>query len=125
MARIKGIEINDKKNVVFALTKIFGIGFQKSKKIIKKADVNLDLKFGKLSEVEINRIRKLINSEISEGDLRRNIHVNIKRLIEIHSYRGMRHKKKLPTRGQRTRSNARTRKGKKKTVANKKKATKL
>jgi len=113
MARIAGINIPDKKRIEIALTYIFGIGNSLSKKILKQADINPDTKTEKLSEEEVNKLREIIegkNYKI-EGDLRREIMINIKRLKEIGSYRGIRHLRKLPVRGQQTRTNTRTIRG--------------
>ncbi len=121
MARIAGVDIPRDKRVVIALTYVFGIGKTKSEQILKAADVSFDTRVKDLSEEELTRIRTAITSEKTEGDLRREVALNIKRLQEIGSYRGMRHRRGLPTRGQNTRNNARTRKGPARTVANKKK----
>ena len=122
MARIKGIDLPNEKRVEVALTYIYGIGRQLSKTICKNANVNLDTKVKDLTEEEIVRIRDEVSKYPVEGDLRREVSMNIKTKMEINSYQGSRHKKGLPVRGQRTNRNARTRKGKGKTVANKKKA---
>ena len=122
MARIKGIDLPNEKRVEVALTYIYGIGRQLSKTICKNANVNLDTKVKDLTEDEIVRIRDEVSKYPVEGDLRREVSMNIKTQMEINSYRGIRHKKKLPVRGQRTNRNAVTaRGGKKKVVANKKK----
>lgn len=112
MARIAGITLPSEKRVEVGLTYIFGIGRSKSNKILQEAKIDKDKKVKALSEEEINRIRQVIEKrEKIEGDLRKEITLNIKRLVDIGSYRGMRHKRKLPARGQRTRTNARSRKG--------------
>ena len=125
MARIAGVDIPDKKRGEIALTYIFGIGRSASKTILTKAGVNYDKKVSDWTEDEASAIRNIIATEHkTEGVLRSEVQLNIKRLMDIGSYRGLRHRKGLPTRGQRTKNNSRTRKGKRKTVANKKKATK-
>jgi small subunit ribosomal protein S13 len=124
MARIAGVDLPAKKRAEIGLTYIYGIGRTRSKSILHRANVNPDKKVADLSEEEVNRLRMLIENEGSvEGDLRKEISMNIKRLIEMGSYRGLRHRRSLPVRGQRTHTNARTRKGPRRgTVANKKKA---
>ena len=121
MARIKGVDIPDNKRIEIALTYIYGIGRSLSNTILKNAGVNPDTKAGKLSIDELNKVRDEVNKYTLEGDLRREVNMNIKTKMEINSYEGTRHKKGLPVRGQRTNRNARTRKGKGKVVANKKK----
>lgn len=122
MARIAGIDLPKEKRVEIGLTYIFGIGHSTARKILKETGVNPDIRVKNLSESEENMLRDYVNEHIKvEGDLRREIALNIKRLSEIGCYRGMRHRKGLPVRGQKTKTNARTRKGKKKTIANKKK----
>ena len=121
MARIKGVDIPNDKRIEIALTYIYGIGRQLSNKILKDAKVNPDTKARDLTEDEILRIRDEVSKYLVEGDLRREVGLNIKTKMEIGSYQGIRHRKGLPVRGQRTNRNARTRKGKGKTVANKKK----
>ena len=121
MARIKGVDIPNDKRIEIALTYIYGIGRQLSNKILKDAKVNPDTKARDLTEDEISRIRDEVSKYLVEGDLRREVGLNIKTKMEIGSYQGSRHRKGLPVRGQRTNRNARTRKGKGKTVANKKK----
>ena len=121
MARIKGVDVPDNKRSEIALTYIYGIGRSLSNKILTDAKVDVNKKAGDLSIDELNRIRDEVNKYITEGDLRREVNMNIKTKMEINSYEGTRHKKGLPVRGQRTNRNARTRKGKGKTVANKKK----
>lgn len=122
MARIKGIDIPNDKRIEISLTYIYGIGRKLSKQILTAANVNLDKKAKDLTEDELAAIRKEIDNHTVEGDLRREVNMNIKTKMEINSYEGTRHKKGLPVRGQRTNRNARTRKGKGKVVANKKKA---
>ena len=121
MARIKGVDIPNNKRIEIALTYIYGIGRQLSNTILKDAKVNPDKKAGQLTDEELVKIRDEVNKYTTEGDLRREVSMNIKTKMEINSYEGTRHKKGLPVRGQRTNRNARTRKGKGKTVANKKK----
>ena len=121
MARIKGVDIPNDKRIEVSLTYIYGIGKNLSKTILKAADVDLNKKAKDLTEDELTRIRKEVENYTVEGDLRREVNMNIKNLMEINCYRGTRHKKGLPVRGQRTSRNARTRKGKGKTIANKKK----
>ncbi len=124
MARIAGVDIPRDKRVEVSLTYIFGIGLTTSQKILQRARINPDTRVKDLSEEEVNRLRELIDREYKvEGDLRREVDMNIKRLIEINCYRGLRHRRNLPVRGQRTRTNARTRRGPKRTVAGKKKAS--
>ncbi len=122
MPRIIGIDIPGKKRLTVSLTYIFGVGYSRALDIIAKLGLDPDKHADKLTGDEISRINALLQSEyMVEGDLRRQVQNNIKRLINIHSYRGMRHRVGLPVRGQRTRTNSRTRKGKRKTVAGKKK----
>lgn len=121
MARIKGVDIPNDKRIEISLTYIYGIGRQLSKKILNDAKVDLNKKAKDLTDDELSRIRKEVDKYLTEGDLRREINLNIKTKMEINSYQGTRHKKNLPVRGQRTSRNARTRKGKGKVVANKKK----
>ena len=121
MARIKGIDIPNDKRIEIALTYIYGIGRNLSKTILNDAKVDLNKKAKDLSDEELTRIRKEVDKYLVEGDLRREVNMNIKTKMEINSYEGTRHKKNLPVRGQRTSRNARTRKGKGKVVANKKK----
>ena len=122
MARIKGIDIPNEKRIEIALTYIYGIGRNLSNTILNDAKVDIDKKAKDLTEDELVRIRKEIDKYTVEGDLRREVNMNIKTKMEINSYQGTRHKKNLPVRGQRTNRNARTRKGRGKVVANKKKA---
>jgi small subunit ribosomal protein S13 len=125
MARIAGVDIPDNKRGEIALTYIFGIGRKLSQSILVKAGVDLDKKVKDWTEDEAGEIRNVISSEHKvEGVLRSEVQLHIKRLMDIGSYRGLRHRKGLPVRGQRTKNNTRTRKGKRKTVANKKKASK-
>ncbi|GAB5472536.1 MAG: 30S ribosomal protein S13 [Maribacter sp.] len=124
MARIAGIDIPKQKRGVIALTYIFGIGRSRSKEILAAAKVSEDTKVSDWNDDEIGRIREAVASYTIEGELRSETQLNIKRLMDIGCYRGIRHRSGLPLRGQRTKNNSRTRKGKRKTVANKKKATK-
>lgn len=118
MARIAGVDIPRDKRVEVSLTYIYGIGKTTSQKLLTEADVNPDTRVKDLSEAEVMRLRQLIDSNlVVEGDLRREVSMNIKRLTEIGCYRGLRHRRHLPVRGQRTKTNARSRKGPKKTVA--------
>ena len=121
MARIKGVDIPNDKRVEIALTYIYGIGRNLSNTILKNAKVNPDTKAKDLTEEEVVRIRDEVSKYLVEGDLRREVGLNIKNKMEIGSYQGIRHRKGLPVRGQRTKTNARTRKGPRRTVANKKK----
>ncbi len=125
MARISGVDIPDNKRGEVALTYIYGIGRNSAQSILTKAGVNWDKKVSEWNDEEANAIRAIIGSEHkTEGALKSEIQLSIKRLMDIGCYRGLRHRKGLPVRGQRTKNNCRTRKGKRKTVANKKKATK-
>lgn len=123
MARIAGVDLPAHKRVDIALTSIYGIGRTKSVMIVEKAGIESTKKAGELSGDEVNTIRKVIDTEgvLVEGDLRREVSLNIKRLVDLGNYRGLRHRRGLPVRGQRTKTNARTRKGPRKTIANKKK----
>ena len=122
MARISGVDLPREKRVENGLTYIYGIGRTSADQILKAADVNPDTRVRDLTDDEVRRLSDIINADYTvEGDLRREIAMNIKRLQEIGCYRGIRHRKGLPVRGQKTKTNARTRKGPKKTVANKKK----
>lgn len=125
MARIEGVDLPNRKRVEIGLTYIYGIGRTRSNSILHRAGVNPDKKVADLSEEEVTRIRQIIENEGAvEGDLRKEISMNIKRLIEMGAYRGLRHRRGLPVRGQRTHTNARTRKGPRRgTVANKKKSS--
>ena len=121
MPRVIGIDIPDNKRLEVSLTYLYGIGRELSNQIIEKLGFNKNMRARELSEDQIARLNAILSSEyVVEGDLRRQVQNNIKRLIGIHCYRGMRHRLGLPVRGQRTRTNSRTRKGKRKTVANKK-----
>lgn len=125
MARIAGVDIPREKRVEISLCYIYGIGLTTSRKILERARISPDTRVKDLTEEEVNRLRELIDHEYKvEGDLRREVDMNIKRLIEIGCYRGLRHRRNLPCHGQRTRTNARTRRGPKRTVAGKKKASK-
>lgn len=125
MARIVGVDLPGHKRVDIALTSIYGIGRSAAVRIVEKAGIKPTVKAEELSQQDINSLRLVIDKEYRvEGDLRRDISFNIKRLIDLGNYRGLRHRKGLPVRGQRTKTNARTRKGPRKTVANKKKAVK-
>ncbi|MBT2162377.1 30S ribosomal protein S13 [Zobellia barbeyronii] len=124
MARIAGIDIPKQKRGIIALTYIFGVGRSRAKEILEKAQVSEDTKVSEWNDDEIGRIRDAVSSFTIEGELRSETQLNIKRLMDIGCYRGIRHRSGLPLRGQRTKNNSRTRKGKRKTVANKKKATK-
>jgi small subunit ribosomal protein S13 len=125
MARIAGIDLPRDKRIEVALTYIYGVGRTRSQQTLTQAQVNPDTRVRDLSEDEVARLRAVIENDFKvEGDLRREVNLNIKRLQEIGAYRGLRHRRNLPVRGQRTRTNARTRRGAKKTVAGKKKAGK-
>ena len=124
MARIAGIDLPKNKRGVIGLTYIFGIGKSRAKEILGRAQVNEDTKVSEWNDDEISRIREVVASYKIEGELRSEGQLNIKRLMDIGCYRGIRHRNGLPLRGQKTKNNSRTRKGKRKTVANKKKATK-
>jgi small subunit ribosomal protein S13 len=123
MARISGVDLPNDKRVEIGLTYVFGIGRTRSNEILSKTGVNPDTRCKDLTETEVARLRELIDAEFTvEGDLRRELAMDIKRLIEIGSYRGLRHRRSLPVRGQRTRTNARTRRGGRRTVAGKKRS---
>jgi small subunit ribosomal protein S13 len=125
MARIAGVDIPDKKRGEISLTYIYGIGRSTARKILKETGVDPNLKVESWNDEQITKIRNYISQNLKiEGELRSEVQLSIKRLMDIGCYRGIRHRSGLPVRGQRTRTNARTRRGKKKTVANKKKATK-
>lgn len=124
MARVLGVDIPNNKRIEVALTYIYGIGLSRSQDILSKANIDVNKRVKDLTEEELANIRNVANQYMLEGDLRREVAFNIKRLMEISSYRGIRHRRNLPVRGQRTKSNARTRKGPRKTVANKKMETK-
>jgi small subunit ribosomal protein S13 len=123
VARVAGVDIPNNKRSEIALTYIFGIGKTSALTILEKAGIDKDKKVKDLSEDELDRIRRIIDSDFqTEGNLRANVRMNIKRLMDIGCYRGLRHRRGLPVRGQRTRTNSRTRKGPRRTIANKKKA---
>ena len=122
MARISGVDLPNEKRVEYGLTYIYGIGHSSAVRILKEAGVDLNTRVRDLTDDEVNRIRSVIDeSQMVEGDLRREVALNIKRLTEIGCYRGLRHRRSLPVRGQNTKNNARTRKGPRRTIANKKK----
>ncbi len=121
MARISGVDIPNDKRVVISLTYVYGIGKTTAKKVLQTVNISEDKRVKDLTEAELTAIRQELATYKLEGDLRREVALNIKRLMEIATYRGLRHRKGLPVNGQRTRTNARTRKGPVKTVANKKK----
>ncbi len=124
MARIAGVNLPKEKRVEVGLTYIFGVGRSMSKKILMELRIDLNTKVQDLTEDEVNKLRERISKMQTEGDLRRKVQMDIKHLVDTGTYRGLRHRRGLPVRGQKTRKNARTRKGKKKTVANKKVVTK-
>jgi small subunit ribosomal protein S13 len=124
VARLIGVDLPKNKNVEIALTYIFGIGLKTSQEILKKAGIELTVKVKELSEDQLLKLREIISNFNVEGDLRRSTNQDVRRLIEIGCYRGQRHRKKLPCRGQRTHTNARTKRGKKVAIAGKKKVTK-
>lgn len=125
MARISGVDLPREKRVEIALTYIYGLGLPSAHRILKETGVNPDTRVRDLTEEEVNKLREMIDKSFNvEGDLRREVALNIKRLIEIGCYRGIRHRRGLPVRGQRTKTNARTRKGPKRTVGGRKKAAK-
>ena len=125
MARISGVDIPDDKRPEYALRYIYGIGATRAKDIVNKAQVDPTKRMRELSEVDITRLREVIDREyMVEGDLRREVRSNVQRLIDINCYRGMRHRRNLPLRGQRTKTNARTRRGTRKTVAGRRRAVK-
>ena len=121
MARLAGVDLPREKRVEIGLTYIYGIGLTRSQEILKKAGINPDIRVKDLTDEQVQAIRNAMEGYTLEGDLRREVALNIKRLTEIGCYRGLRHRRGLPVRGQRTNRNARTRKGKAKTIANKKK----
>jgi small subunit ribosomal protein S13 len=122
MVRIAGVDLPSQKKILYSLTSIFGIGLNQSNKILKEANINVDLRTFELDDISISKIRSVIEEKYKvESDLKKNISLNINRLISINCFRGRRHNNGLPLRGQRTRTNARTRRGTKKTMANKKK----
>ena len=122
MARIAGVDLPREKRVEIGLTYVYGIGLSSSQKILKEAGINPDTRVKDLSDEDVNKIRKAMEDYQVEGDLRREVALNIKRLTEIGCYRGIRHRRGLPVRGQRTKTNARTRKGPRKVVSKSKKA---
>jgi small subunit ribosomal protein S13 len=123
MARIAGVDLPANKKIDIALTRIYGIGRKSALAIVEKANIDLNMRAGDLTAEHVNQLRLVIDKEfVVEGDLRREIALNIKRLVDLGNYVGLRHRKGLPCRGQRTKTNARTRKGPRKTVAGKKKA---
>ena len=125
MARIAGVDLPRDKAILYALPLIYGIGRNNAPEVLEKAGIDPKTRVKDLSDADVSRLREVLDEGyVVEGDLRREVFANIRRLMEINSYRGLRHRRGLPTRGQRTRSNARTRKGKAKTVAGKKKAKK-
>jgi small subunit ribosomal protein S13 len=125
MARIAGVDIPRDKRVEVSLTYIYGVGRSTANRILKRAEINPDTRVKDLTEQEISRIREVLEGNyVVEGDLRRELSVNIKRLMDTGTYRGLRHRRGLPVRGQRTRTNSRTRKGPRRTVGSKKKAKK-
>lgn len=122
MARIAGVDIPRNKRIEISLTYIFGIGHKTAQKLLDSLSINRDIRAQELTDDQVNQIRKAIDGSLTvEGDLRRIVQTNVKRLMDLGCYRGLRHRRGLPARGQRTKTNARTRKGPKKTVANKKK----
>lgn len=121
MARIDGVDIPNDKRVVVSLTYIYGVGLPTAQKVLAENGISEDIRVKDLTDEQLNAIRKTLDSYKLEGDLRRETQLEIKRLMEVACYRGMRHRKGLPVRGQRTKTNARTRKGPRRTVANKKK----
>lgn len=123
MARISGVDLPRNKRIVIGLTYIYGIGESSSRKILKEAGIDESKRTDALTDTDVARIREVIDRDLKvEGDLRRDISLNIKRLVDLGTYRGTRHRKNLPVRGQRSRTNARTRKGPRKTIAGKKMA---
>ncbi len=125
MARISGVDLPKHKRGVIGLTYIFGIGKATSERILNEGGIDHSIKVENWNDDQLNKIRQIINELKVEGSLRSEVQLNIKRLVDINCYRGIRHRVGLPVRGQRTKTNCRTRKGKRKTVANKKKATKM
>lgn len=125
MARISGVDVPDNKKAPYALRYIYGIGATRAKEIVDKANIDADQRIRDLSDMELGRIREIVDRDyLVEGDLRRVVRGNIQRLIDINCYRGQRHRRNLPMHGQRTRTNARTRRGAKKTVAGRRRAVK-
>ena len=125
MARIAGIDLPKNKRGEIGLTYIYGIGHTSAQRILREAGIDFNTKVSEWNDDQLNKIRSIINEMKVEGALRSETQLNIKRLVDINSYRGMRHRNGLPVRGQSTRTNCRTRKGKRKTIANKKKASKM
>ncbi|HRI42429.1 MAG TPA: 30S ribosomal protein S13 [Bacteroidia bacterium] len=125
MARIAGIDLPKNKRGEIGLTYIYGIGHTSAQRILREAGIDFNTKVSEWNDDQLNKIRSIINEMKVEGALRSETQLNIKRLVDINSYRGMRHRNGLPVRGQRTRTNCRTRKGKRKTIANKKEASKM
>ena len=125
MARIAGIDLPKNKRGEIGLTYIYGIGLTSAQRILREAGIDFNTKVSEWNDDQLNKIRSIINEMKVEGALRSETQLNIKRLVDINSYRGMRHRNGLPVRGQRTRTNCRTRKGKRKTIANKKEASKM
>ena len=124
MARIAGVDLPPNKRIDIALTSIYGVGRKTAETIVRKAGISKELKAADIDNQGINALREVIDSFVVEGDLRREVSMNIKRLLDLGNHGGLRHRKGLPVRGQRTKTNARTRKGPRKRIANKKKATK-
>ena len=125
MARVAGVDLPANKKLEIALTSVYGLGRKSARELVEKSGINPETKAIDLSQSDVSLLRKLIESDyVVEGDLRREISLNIKRYVDLGNYRGLRHRKSLPVRGQRTKTNSRTRKGPRKTVANKKKVTK-
>ncbi len=125
MARISGVDVPDNKKAPFALRYIYGIGATRAKEIVEKANIDAEARIRELSDAELARIREVVDRDyLVEGDLRRVVRGNVQRLIDINCYRGQRHRRNLPMHGQRTRTNARTRRGAKKTVAGRRRAVK-
>jgi len=122
MARIAGVDLPKAKRMEIALTYIYGIGRSGARKLLREAGVNFDIKTDELSEEDLGKLRRVIDAIKVEGDLRREVALNIKRYVDLGAYRGVRHRRNLPVRGQRTHTNARTRKGPRKTIAGKKQA---
>lgn len=124
MVRLSGVDLPNDKRVEIALTYIFGVGLNTSQNILRQCGIDFNIRVKNLSESELLKIREALAAYVVEGDLRRQVQMNVKRLMEIGSYRGSRHKRKLPVRGQRTHTNARTKKGRRVAIAGKKKVTK-
>jgi len=122
MARIAGVDLPKAKRMEIALTYIYGIGRSGARRLLREAGVNFDIKTDELSEEDLGKLRRVIDAIKVEGDLRREVALNIKRYVDLGAYRGVRHRRNLPVRGQRTHTNARTRKGPRKTIAGKKQA---